>query len=223
MLERIELGAGSGDAEIAIIWLHGLGADGHDFVPIVPELALEPTKVRFVFPHAPMRAVTINAGMTMRAWYDIRSLDLDSRSHDEAGILKSRGQVQELIDAEVAAGMTPDRIFLAGFSQGGAVALFTALTTTQPLAGVLALSSYLLLGDQVPTAGPNPPPIFMGHGQLDPVVPMRIGQMSCTALRRLGYDVEWHTYPVPHGVHPDEIRAIGTWLRRQFARVPNGQ
>ncbi len=200
----------------AIIWLHGLGADGHDFEPVVPALNLRSDAgVRFVFPHAPRQPVTVNGGMVMRAWYDIESIDI-ARTVDTDGIERSVAMIRALIEREVERGIATNRIILAGFSQGGAVALHTALLYPQRLAGVIGLSTYLpipeALSDNAREANRNTP-IFMGHGTYDPVVPLALGDASHQQLQALGYQVDWHTYPMEHSVNMDEIRDIGTWLR----------
>jgi phospholipase/carboxylesterase len=201
----------------SIIWLHGLGADGQDFVPIVDELSL-PVAVRFIFPHAPMRPVTINGGYVMRAWYDIAHPSIDAQQ-DEAGIRGSQQAIEALIAQELARGIAADHIFLAGFSQGGAVALHTALRQAAPLAGVLALSCYLPLADSTGNEvlpGTTTTPVFMAHGRNDPVVPYGLGAASRDALVKLGYAVEWHEYPMQHSVCEQELRDIETWLKRQI-------
>lgn len=197
----------------SIIWLHGLGADGQDFVPIVDELSL-PVAVRFIFPHAPQRPVTINGGFVMRAWYDIAGSSIDAHQ-DEQGIRDSQAAIEALIAREVARGIAPDHIFLAGFSQGGAIALHTALRQTIPLAGVLALSTYLPLSDSVNSEalpGTKITPIFMAHGRGDPIVPFELGVASRDALIRLGYAVEWHEYAMQHSVCEQELRDLEIWL-----------
>jgi phospholipase/carboxylesterase len=203
----------------SIVWLHGLGADGNDFVPLVPEL-LRPRwpALRFVFPHAPVRPVTLNGGMRMRAWYDIRDLELDSRA-DEAGVRESIAQVEELIARENERGIPSERIVLAGFSQGGAIALATMLRREAALGGVLALSTYLPLGNATAadaTAAGRRTPVFMAHGTEDPVVRFAWGSASRDALQALGVPVEWHTYPMQHSVCAEEVRAIGDWLSARF-------
>ena len=212
MLDSIEITTG-GAPELSVLWLHGLGADGHDFEPIVPELGLR-FPVRFVFPHAPVRAVTINGGMTMRAWYDILGFDRRTQE-DAAGIRASAAAVALLIDREIERGMPSDRIVLAGFSQGGAIALHTALREPRPLAGVLALSTYLPLAASLASersAANASVPIFMAHGTGDTVLPLSLAETSRTALQALGYAVEWHAYPMAHSVSMEEISAIGAWL-----------
>jgi len=193
----------------SVIWLHGLGADGHDFEPIVPELKL-PKPVRFVFPHAPMRPVTINNGMRMRAWYDIAQLG--GGPEDEAGIRES----QKLLDGLIK-GEKTQKIFLAGFSQGGAIALQTALRYPERLAGVLALSTYLALSTKVSlekTKENQDLPIFMAHGTYDDIIPIARAKMSREILEQQGYKLEWHEYPMPHSVCPQELADISAFLSR---------
>jgi phospholipase/carboxylesterase len=201
--------------DAAVIWLHGLGADGYDFVPVVRELdALGTPPLRYVFPHAPMRPVTINGGHVMRAWYDIRAADLALRE-DPEGIRGSQAQVELLIEREIARGVSPARIVLAGFSQGGAVVLHTAIRHPQPLAAVVALSCYLPLEgtvDAEATAASRSTPIWMAHGTADPVVPFERGRRSRERLDALGFRVEWREYPIQHGVSADEIADIARFL-----------
>lgn len=205
-------------ADAAVIWLHGLGADGHDFEPIVPELGLPSDhRVRFIFPHAPKRPVTINQGFVMRAWYDI--FDLEKRiRHDEAGFNDSEQLVRNLLDRErEERGIAAERIVLAGFSQGGAMTLHTGLRYEHKLAGLLALSCYLAMHEKLPQERADAnldTPIFMAHGEFDPVLPMQLGQMSYQFLKQQGYDISWQQYPMPHSVSPREIDDVGTWLRR---------
>ena len=205
----------------SVIWLHGLGADGHDFAPIVPQLQL-PNKpaVRFVFPHAPRRAVTINQGFVMRAWYDIAP-DSDGLIADREGIEESAAALHQLIEQENQRGITTDWIILAGFSQGGAIALYTAWHMTTALAGVMALSTYLPLpagSDQAKPAMPVTVPVFMGHGRHDSVIPCVLGRQSCERLQQAGVTVEWHEYVMDHSVCDEEINDIGSWLRRILCR-----
>jgi phospholipase/carboxylesterase len=210
-MQAVEINTGP-DPGTAVIWLHGLGADGHDFEPIVPELELD-RPVRFVFPHAPVRPVTINQGMRMRAWYDI--LQFGGGPEDEAGVRGSQRLLEELIAAEKKRGMK--RIVLAGFSQGGAIVLQTALRHQEQLAGVLALSTYLALHAtlQAERSPANQElPIFMAHGQHDDIIPLARAEQSRQLLERLGYKVEWHTYPMAHSVCPEEIAHISAFLRR---------
>jgi len=197
--------------EAAIIWLHGLGADGHDFEPIVPELALK-KPVRFVFPHAPIRPVTINQGMRMRAWYDI--LQLGGGPEDEQGLRASQKLSEALVRAQ---GLPANRIVLAGFSQGGAIALLTALRYPERLAGVMALSTYLPLAPTLAaerSAANRDLPIFMAHGRYDDLIPLQRAQASREALEKLGYGVEWHDYPMPHSVCAPELADIAAFLAR---------
>ncbi|WP_058835759.1 alpha/beta hydrolase [Luteimonas abyssi] len=208
------------DPTWTILWLHGLGADGHDFAPIVPELVREDwPAVRFVFPHAPVRPVTINNGVPMRAWYDIREMDLANRA-DEAGVLESVQAVDALIAREGERGIPPARLVLAGFSQGGAITLAAGLRRRVPLAGLVGLSTYLPAAHTAQAAlvaGAQAQPVFMAHGTQDPVVPVQAGEQSAALLRSLGFDVDWSTYPMPHSVAMEEIVALGAWLSARFA------
>ena len=200
----------------SIIWLHGLGADGHDFVSMVDELNL-PVAIRYIFPHAPQRPVTINGGYVMRAWYDIAHPNIDAHQ-DEEGIYDSQAAVEALIEQEMLRGIAPCNIFLAGFSQGGAIALHTALRRVDALGGVLALSTYLPLAESAarePSAGARKTPIFMAHGRSDPVVPYRLGVASKDALRGFGYAVEWHEYAMQHSLCEAEVRDIEAWLSKR--------
>ena len=195
----------------SIIWLHGLGADGHDFEPIVAELGLE-LPLRFVFPHAPVRPVTINGGMAMRAWYDIVSFDSSGRA-DAAGVAESTALLEGLIAREIDRGIPASRITIAGFSQGGAIAIDTALRTGHELAGLMALSTYLAVPAAVDEGGgARGIPVFMAHGSFDPVLPLAWGRASAERLRETGYDIEWHEYPMAHAVCIEEIRDIRAWL-----------
>jgi phospholipase/carboxylesterase len=212
MLDAIEITTGDAP-RLAVIWLHGLGADGHDFEPIVPELQVG-VPVRFVFPHAPVRAVTINGGMQMRAWYDILGFDRRAKE-DAAGIRASAAAVTELVEREIDRGLSSDRVVLAGFSQGGAIALHTALRSPTPLAGVLALSTYLPLAATLASersAANTAIPLFMAHGTDDAVLPFGLAETSRRALEALGYVVDWHPYRMAHSVCMEEVRAIGAWL-----------
>jgi phospholipase/carboxylesterase len=217
VLDFLEIATGP-SPRLAVIWLHGLGADGHDFEPLVPELRLG-FSARFVFPHAPVRPVTINGGMQMRAWYDILGFDR-SAAEDAAGIRASAAAVTELIDLEVERGIPADRIVLAGFSQGGAIALQTALREPRALGGLLALSTYLPLAGTLAaerSAANAGVPILMAHGTVDNVLPLALGESSRRALEALGYRVEWRAYPMAHAVCLDEVTEIGAWLT---ARAP---
>jgi phospholipase/carboxylesterase len=201
----------------SIIWLHGLGADGQDFVPIVEEIHL-PVAVRYIFPHAPHRPVTINGGYVMRAWYDIVSNDIAARQ-DSAGISASQVQIEALIAQEVTRGIAPEHIFLAGFSQGGAVALHTAIRQNVKLAGALVLSAYLPVAEKLAgeaTHLSKQTPVFMAHGRNDPIVPCTLGIASRVALQAAGYQVDWHDYPMEHTVSAQELHDIQSWLREQL-------
>lgn len=207
----------------SIIWLHGLGADGNDFAPIVPEL-LRPSwpAIRFVFPHAKVRPVTINGGTPMRAWYDILSLaNVDQRA-DEAGVRESMTEVDALIARERDRGVPASRVILVGFSQGGAIALANGLRREAGLAGIVALSAYLPLAHHLPlemTPAGRATPVFMAHGTQDPVVPASLGVRSREALTALGVSVDWHTYPMQHSVCTEEISDFGDWLTARFSNT----
>jgi phospholipase/carboxylesterase len=212
MLDTVEVETAPG-ADRSIIWLHGLGADGHDFEPLIPELAL-PFAVRFVFPHAPVRPVTINAGMAMRAWYDLASLDRGARE-DEAGIRRSAAEVSELIERERERGIAPRRIVLAGFSQGGAIALHVGLRAPDALAGVVALSTYLPLAQSVAaerSAASASTPIWMAHGDADQVIALASAVASRAVLKHLGYELTWRTYAMGHGVCAEQVDDLRAWL-----------
>ena len=213
-LEAIEIETAPSPSA-SIIWMHGLGADGHDFVDIVPELHLPARPgVRFVFPHAPMRPVTINGGYVMRAWYDIRDAD-GVRREDPAGVRASQKSIEALIQREKERGVLPGSIVIAGFSQGGAMALQTSLRYGERLAGVMALSCSLPLADTLAAEGApanRDVPIFMAHGTHDPMIPMARAVRARETLVGLGYRVEWHEYRMPHSVSPEEIRDISAWL-----------
>lgn len=217
LLETVELETGE-NPTTSVIWLHGLGADGHDFEAIVPELDLPAVAIRFVFPHAPMQPVTINAGMVMRAWYDVS--DAEIRREDETGVRGSQARLEALIARENERGTRADRLVLAGFSQGGAIALHTGVRHREPLAGIMALSCYLPIADKLVAeahAANRNVPIFMAHGTLDPVVPLPRALQSRDLLKREGYAVQWHDYRMPHSVCPEEIDHIGAWLRHVLA------
>jgi phospholipase/carboxylesterase len=206
----------------AVIWLHGLGADGNDFVPIVRELGLTGLAIRFIFPHAPLQAVTINGGYVMRAWYDIGYEDLSLRE-DEKGVRESEQTVAQIIAGLGERGISPERVILAGFSQGGAIALQTGLRYPERLGGILALSTYLPLPDKVAAErheSNRDIPVFMAHGTEDPIVPLKLAQASCTRILNLGYAVEWHEYRMPHAVCPEEIWDVSGWLRRLVEGSP---
>ena len=206
-----------------MIWLHGLGADGWDFVPIVRELPLpEGLALRFIFPHAPERPVTINNGYVMRAWYDITQGDI-ARVPDAAGIRESQAAIEHLIAREHRRGTAASRIVLAGFSQGGAIALQAGLRHPEKLAGIVALSAYLPLEDSLDaeaSSANKTTPIFMAHGTEDPIVPIKLADASHRALRMRGYPVEWHTWPMPHSVCAEEVEALGGFLARVYGAGP---
>ena len=201
----------------SIIWLHGLGADGHDFEPIVPELRLPADlPLRFVFPHAPIQPVTINGGMAMRSWYDILSFDSEGRA-DREGVLKSSALLEDLIRREIERGIEPGKIVIAGFSQGGAVAIHTALQTEHHIAGLMALSTYLALPEDAEQALCRKDlPIFMAHGSFDPVLQIDWGRSSADKLIENGFSVDWHEYPMAHAVCPQEIADISRWLSKLY-------
>jgi phospholipase/carboxylesterase len=218
LLEAIEIETGPQPAA-AVVWLHGLGADGSDFVPVVEALDLPAAPIRFIFPHAPMQPVTINQGYVMRAWYDILSADLARRA-DERGVRASQQLVEALLAREKSRGIPARRLLLAGFSQGGAIALQTGLRHPERLAGIMALSCYVPLAPTLEperAAANRDVPVFMAHGLYDPIIPARLARESRDLLARLGYDVEWHEYPMEHSVAPEEVAAIGAWLRRVLA------
>ncbi len=214
LLEAIEIETAPAPSG-AVIWMHGLGADGHDFVPIIPELDLPKTlAIRFVFPHAPMRPVTINAGMVMRAWYDV--LELGGRREDEAGVRASHVLVEALIAREKSRGIAAARIVLAGFSQGGVMALQTGLRHPERLAGIMALSCYVPLARTLAAEASQTnrdAPIFMAHGLYDDLIPIAAARRSRDLLLQLGYRVQWHEYPMSHSVSAEEIADISDWLR----------
>jgi phospholipase/carboxylesterase len=215
LLDAIEIETAP-DPQSSVIWLHGLGADGSDFEPIVGEMDLPAGPIRFVFPHAPMQPVTINGGMVMRAWYDVLGNDI-ARREDAQGVRVSQTLVEGLIARERARGTTADRIVLAGFSQGGAIALQTGLRHPERLAGIMALSTYVPIAESLVTeahAANRATPIFMAHGVHDPIVPAALGRRSRDLLASLGYPVEWHEYAMPHAVCAEEIDHVGAWLRR---------
>jgi phospholipase/carboxylesterase len=213
ILEKIISQTGN-SAKIVIIWMHGLGADGHDFEPVVPQFAIPDLPIKFVFPHAPKIPVTINGGMVMRAWYDILMMDIGKHA-DKDGVLASEKLIHSLIDEQVALGFKHEQIVLAGFSQGGAMSLHVSTGLKEKIAGIIALSSYLpipeLLLEEKNTVNLNTP-IFMGHGTQDPVVPYTLGESSRDALKNAGYKINWHSYPLQHGVSMEELSDIKEWL-----------
>jgi phospholipase/carboxylesterase len=217
-LELIELATGA-EPKGTVIWMHGLGADGWDFVPIVRELPLpEDLQLRFIFPHAPVRPVTINNGHEMRAWYDIKMNDI-SRVPDEAGIRESQASIEALIAREEKRGVSADRIVLAGFSQGGAIALQAGLRHRERLAGIVALSTYLPLEDSLDREGApanKRTPIFMAHGTQDQVIPVQLAEASKRALEQRGYDIAWKAWPMPHSVCAEEVEELGGFFTRAY-------
>jgi len=221
MLECVQTETGT-DPRFAVIWLHGLGADGNDFGPIVPELVgSDWPPIRFVFPHAPRRAITINGGMPMRAWYDITGMEIAQRQ-DETGIRASIVELEALIAREVERGIPESRIFLIGFSQGAAMVLSGGLRHARRLAGIAALSGYLPLDKQL-VAERSPAnadvPVFIGHGSVDPVVPQMLGMLARDFLRGLGYVIDWHGYPMAHQVCVEEITDLRNWIGERLAAV----
>jgi phospholipase/carboxylesterase len=222
-IESVEVETGD-DPVGSVIWLHGLGADGHDFEAIVPELRLtDSVPLRFVFPHAPVRPVTVNGGAAMRAWYDIVSLDKKGRA-DAAGIDESSALLDALVENEQERGIECSKIVIAGFSQGGAIALHNVLHSEKRFCGLMALSAYLPLIDRVSAevaqlseSADTSLPVFMGHGNLDPMVPFESGRESADVLEKLGYSVEWHEYPMAHSVCPQEIADVSQWLKALYS------
>lgn len=207
-------------AVATLIWLHGLGADGRDFLNLAPELQFSHEfPVRFIFPHAPVRPVTINNGYMMRAWFDILGFD-DTAQQDEKGLQVSQLQIDQLINQEKERGIPTNRIILGGFSQGGALALHCGLRYAKKLAGIIALSTYLPVADKISfemSEVNKPTQILMAHGLYDPVVPLRFGQISYELLEQLGYPIDWFTYPIEHSVSDEEIQDIKLWVRKQFS------
>ena len=214
-LETVEINTGP-NPRFSVIWLHGLGADGHDFEPLVPHLVWPGMPdIRFVFPHAPIRPVSVNGGMPMRAWYDILSIDAE-RGHDRQGIEQSIQQVSALLEKEKERGILPENIVLAGFSQGGAIALQLGLRYPEKLRGLIALSTYLLFADALKQDAPEAnrlTPVFLAHGSADPVVPLKMGEAARAGLTDLGLPLQWHVYNMPHSVSPEEIADLTAWLR----------
>lgn len=218
LLEYLEVNTAD-EPEYSVIWMHGLGADGHDFEPIVPYLGLSPgTAVRFIFPHALMRPITINGGAVMRAWYDIIEISVN-KGQDEVGIRHSADKVRALIDHEIARGIPASKIVLAGFSQGGAMALHVGLRYPEKLAGIMVLSAYLMFPERLQaelSEANSATPVFVAHGSQDPVIPIALGQAVQSVLQAGKWPVEWHSYPIPHSVSQQEIADIGRWLQGCF-------
>lgn len=200
----------------SVIWLHGLGADGHDFESIVPELNLpNDSGIKFIFPNAPIRPVTINGGMSMRAWYDVKSPNL-REIEDTESITESSNLINQYIDTEIEKGIPANKIILAGFSQGGAITLHTGLRYPGTLAGLLALSTYLPVPEQLDKEASKHKdlPIMMAHGIADPIIPVEQGRISCQTLKEHGYSVEWHEYMMQHAVCLEEINTIAAWIKK---------
>jgi len=216
MLQTVEQETGA-SPQWSIIWLHGLGADGHDFAPIVPELVRPGwPALRFVFPHAPVRPITINNGVPMRGWYDIVGMDFRSRA-DMDGVRASVVELDALIDREIERGVPAEHIFLAGFSQGGAVILTAALQRTAPLAGLIALSTYLPEAETARRADTAVQvPVFMAHGTQDPVIPLQIAEHSAAAVRAMGLELQWQSYAMAHQICAEELTALGDWLQARL-------
>ena len=219
LLECLEVTTG-GQPEYSVIWMHGLGADGHDFEPIVPFLGFKPgLAVRFIFPHALMRPITINGGAVMRAWYDIKEIST-TKGQDEAGVSHSAAKVRDLIDREIKRGIPASKIILAGFSQGGAMALHVGLRYPHTLAGIMVLSAYMMFPDrlqaEISEANAHTP-VFLAHGSQDPMVPIALGQAVSSMLQNGNWPVEWHSYPIPHSVSQEEISDIGRWLQERLS------
>jgi phospholipase/carboxylesterase len=219
LLDSVEI-SDSENPQFSVIWMHGLGADGHDFEPIVPFLGLpSEMAVRFVFPHALMRPITVNGGAVMRAWYDIIEIST-SKGQDEAGISHSAAKIHALIEHEIARGIPASNIVLAGFSQGGAMALHVGLRYEKRLAGIMALSAYLLFPQRLQqehSVANSETAIFLAHGTQDPMVPFALGQAAHSDLQNGQWPLEWHSYPIPHSVSQPEIADIGRWLKGRFS------
>ena len=217
---HIELVHGQGSVEHAVIWLHGLGASSSDFPPVVPELGLDSHRsIRFIFPQAPNRPITINGGMTMPGWYDIKGMDIKDKQ-DAVGMAESQSLLNSLIDQQIKLGVPSENIIIAGFSQGGAVAYHTALRSPHKFAGVLALSTYLAFADNLSSErhdANNQTSIAIHHGSYDQVVPLDLGKMSAEKLISLGYGVEYKVYPMEHQVIMEQIKDIGRWINQQFS------
>lgn len=218
----IELIHGAGEVTHAIIWLHGLGATANDFPPIVPQLGLDEARtIRFIFPQAPQRPITINGGMHMPGWYDIKGMSIADKQ-DAVGMAESQATLNELVESQIAAGIPAHNIIIAGFSQGGAVAYFSAVRSELKLAGVLALSTYLPFAEDTESKQSKvnqSTPIFASHGTHDPVVPISLGKASVDSLTELGYQVLWKTYPMEHTVVLEQIQDIGSWINTVFSGI----
>jgi phospholipase/carboxylesterase len=218
--KTIELVQGSGDVQYAVIWLHGLGASANDFPPIVPELGLDPSRaIRFIFPQAPDRPITINGGMSMPGWYDIKGANIEDKQ-DLIGMGESQVLLEELIQRQIGLGIASSNIVIAGFSQGGAVVYHTGLRSKHKLAGMLTLSTYLPFAQQVPAERNkinSDTPIFASHGTYDAMVPFEFGKNSVDTLSKLGYQVQWRSYPMEHQVVMEQIQDIGAWINKVFS------
>ncbi len=201
--------------KLVIIWMHGLGADGNDFAPVVPQFAIPNLPIKFIFPHAPKIPVTVNGGMVMRAWYDITMMDIGKHA-DKKGVLDSAELIKELIQEQIDQGFSYEQIVLAGFSQGSAMALHLVTTMPEKIAGVIALSGYLPIPESLSQKINLSTPFFMGHGTQDPVVPFTLGTKSKQQLEQFGYKIDWNTYPIQHGVSMEEINDIKQWLIKIF-------
>ena len=212
----------TGPVKAAVIWLHGLGDSGHGFAPIVPELRLPADAgIRFLFPHAPEQPVTINGGMRMRSWYDIKTMDLAHRA-DEDGVRQSAAAVQKLLDKLIADGLSSEQIVLAGFSQGGVIAMHLLARLPYKLAGVVALSTYMCAVEKLASEAltiNKATPVFFGHGSQDPMVPMTAGQQAFHALKSAGFNVSWHDYRMEHSVCAQEVADISSFLQRRLMQV----
>ncbi|MFT5612254.1 MAG: phospholipase/carboxylesterase [Arenicella sp.] len=219
--KTIELVQGSGDVQHAVIWLHGLGASANDFPPIVPELGLDPGRaIRFIFPQAPDRPITINGGMSMPGWYDIKGANIEDKQ-DLIGMRQSQVLLEKLIQQQISVGIASSNIILAGFSQGGAVVYHTGLRSKHKLAGMLTLSTYLPFAEQVPAELNkinSDTPIFASHGTYDAMVPFEFGKNSAETLTGLGYKIQWRSYPMEHQVVMEQIQDIGAWMNSVFAK-----
>ena len=218
----IELIHGQGEPRHAVIWLHGLGATANDFPPIVPELGLDADRpIRFIFPQAPDRPITINGGMRMPGWYDIKGMSIEDKE-DAEGMAESRAMLDGLIQAQVDAGVPAGNIIIAGFSQGGAVTYFTGVRSQHKLAGMLTLSTYLPFADLTESeqhSANKETPIFASHGRYDPVVPMQLGKSSAELLQNMGYPLRWQEYPMEHNVIMEQIKDIGAWINEVFKQA----
>lgn len=219
---QIELVHGTGNVDHAIIWLHGLGASANDFPPVVPELGLDQGRaIRFVFPQAPNRPITINGGMSMPGWYDIKGMNIEDKQ-DEVGMAESKSLLDSLIEQQIEAGVPSSQIIIAGFSQGGAVAYHTALRSKHRLAGVMALSTYLAFAEELKSERNvinNGIDILVNHGNFDQVVPVELSKMSVDVLTGLGYSVDYKLYPMEHQVIMPQIKEIGLWINKQFTKA----